>query len=266
MSPYHYPDFDDNLVGKFLERFEKNDLYWRKSENEVISFIFNYLINKPGFIFDSFLDAGCGKGRLLEDFAKPFRKIVAVEPDPDRFKHALLTAQELFPDNRAVVRNLPAESFSSNERFDLILCSHVIQHIHTDTVMPLMQNLGDHLTENGVIAVTTCHSVTDSDYFRKYYISEGQLVKEHSEENDFNSLIECKGVLPIHFFHAEKFISDLAAAGFNTSIFRVFHVSKEDRDQLLQPDVDMFVNNDPGMQKRYGIDMLLILEKQHTVR
>lgn len=261
MFPYHYPDFDDHLVGIFLERFEKNEIYWRDSENRIISLIFSYLKSKPGFGFNSFLDAGCGKGRLLETFSKLFQKIVAVEPDPDRHSHAAALARNIFPENMAEVINIEAEEFRSNQKFDLILCSHVIQHIHTDTVIPLINNLGNHLTDKGVIALTTCHSTTDTDNFRKDHLTNGKPVREPVEKGEFNSLIECKGGLPIHFFNADNLISDLEEEGFTIPVFRVFHVSKEDREQLQIPDIDTWANSDTEIQKRHGIDMLLLLER-----
>ncbi len=262
MSPYHYPDCDDHLVGIFLEKFEKNEIYWRESENRIISLIFSYLKSKPYFEFNSFLDAGCGKGRLLETFSKPFKKIVAIEPDPDRHSHAVRIACDTFPDNTVEIINIEAEAYRSSQKFDLILCSHVIQHIHTDTVIPLIKNLGDHLADNGVIALTTCHSTTDADNFRKDHLRNGKPVREPVERSEFNSLIDCEGGLPIRFFNADKLISDMAEEGFTNPVFKVFHVSKEDREQLQITDIDTWANSDPEIQKRHGIDMLLLLERK----
>ncbi len=261
MSPYHYPDFKDVLILKFLEKFEKDDPYWEESERAILDRIFDYIGRKEGFRYERCLDAGCGRGRLLWVFRKLFRVITAIEPDGDRFAEAVEMAEAFGMSEKTTMQQVSAEEFASDDRFDLIFCSHVIQHIHTDHVLPLMKNLAHHLSDNGVIALTTCHSTGDVDQYGNNYLQNGTPVRETVSREEFNNLVNSSGVLPVHYFHAEQMMSDFADIGLKTVDFRVFHVAREERDVLRQPDIDNYVNASPDLQQRYGVDMFLLLEK-----
>lgn len=261
MQQYHYPDFDDILTIKFLDKFEKNDPYWKESERVIINRIFYYVNNKPGFCFSNYLDAGCGRGRLLWVFRKHFKSITAIEPDVNRFSDSMKMSAEYGIKEKSELINISAEEFRSEERFDLIFCSHVIQHIHTGTVFPLMENLRNHLSDNGVIALTTCHSTDDNDRYGSNYMDNGTPVMDSISREEFDTLVNGRSKLPVHYFNADRLISDLAAIGLKTVDFRVFHVSREDRDMLQKPDIDDYVNSAPALQKQHGVDMFLLLEK-----
>lgn len=261
MQQYHYPDFEDILIIKFLEKFEKNDSYWEESERAIINRIFDYIANKPGFRYNNYLDAGCGRGRLLWVFRKHFKRITAIEPDSDRYSDSFIMAAEFGIEGKSDLKNISAEDFRSDERFDLILSSHVIQHIHTSMVIPLMENLRNHLTEDGVIALTTCHSTKEIDLYGNNYMNNGTPVRSSISQAEFNALVNGRGMLPVHYFNADRLISDLAAIGLKTVDFRVFHVSREDRDLLQKPDIDDYVNSAPALHKQHGVDMFLLLEK-----
>lgn len=261
MNSYHYPDFNDTLIIKFLEKFEHNDPYWEESEREIINRIFDHMKNRPDFMFNNYLDAGCGRGRLLWVFRKHFQLITGIEPDINRYKDALGMAAEFGIVDKSELINVAAEDFRSSTKFDLILSSHVIQHIHTDTVLPLMENLKDHLSESGVIALTTCHSTGVEDQYGNNYMNNGSPVRASVTKEEFNSLVDGKGMLPVHYFNSDLLIADLASVGLKTIDFRVFHVSREDRNLLQMPDVDNYVNSDTEIQKSHGVDMYLLLER-----
>ncbi|MDT8308618.1 MAG: methyltransferase domain-containing protein [Bacteroidales bacterium] len=261
MKLYRYPDFDDTLFEKFFTKFEQDEAYWNKSEQTIIKIILMHLKKKPEFTFNNYLDAGSGQGRLLPEFEQHFRHITAIEPDPERFYASLNKVKELAIDHKTILKNISAELFFSKTRYDFILCSHVLQHIHTDIVSPLIQNLCNHLSDHGVIALTTCHSNESNDIFYINYLGNGTPIKEVVGKEKFNTLTNCKDGLPIHYFNADKLISELEDIGLKTTLFRVFHVSKEDRNILQQPDIDSYINSSLRMQQQYGIDMLLLLEK-----
>lgn len=261
MQKYQYPDFNDVLMMKFLEEFEKNENYWDVSEKRVIGFMLDFINRKAGFRFANFLDAGCGKGRLFNVFQKYFSKITAIEPDKKRFLESLKEVEKLGMKDKTTVINITAEEFKSDKRFDFILNSHVLQHIPTDCVLPLISNLKDHLNENGVIAVTTCHSTKSKDHFVYNYVEKGKPVVKEIDKEEFNSFVDSKFMLPIHYFDPALLIKDFERIGLKTSLYKVFHVSKEDRDLLKQQNVDEYVNSSKELQSQYGIDMCLLLEK-----
>jgi SAM-dependent methyltransferase len=260
MPLYHYPDTDDFLTIKFISQLEKNEPYWAESETFINDLIINHLskLNKKGQLH--FLDAGSGKGRLLPVFEKYFHRMIAIEPDPDRYMNTVDLINKKGLQTKITAVNESAEHFSVSERFDLILSSHVIQHIHTETVIPMLKNLKGHLSEHGIIALTTCHSVSDKDYFGKNYLKDGKPVRELITQEEFNALVEGDGMLPIHFFNSNRLISNLASIGLEMIDFRVFHVSKEERDLLKIDNIDEYINSTAELKQQYGVDMCLILK------
>lgn len=260
MSPYHYPDFEDHLIIKFLTEFEKNEIYWAESEKKILKLISETLERENKYA-GYFLDAGCGKGRLLEIFAPRFSHSHALEPDPARYSQ---TAEMLSKSNfsgKVELFNCTAQDYRSTTQYDFILCSHVIQHIHTDDVLPLLTNLHQHLNSGGLMAITTCHSNCEMDNFNKDYLKDGKPVSERINKEEYNRLIEASGILPIRFFNKEKLVNQLQSIGLKLIIFRSFHVAKEERDVFAIEDIDTYINNDPELQKKHGLDMFLLLRK-----
>jgi cyclopropane fatty-acyl-phospholipid synthase-like methyltransferase len=261
MRQYSYPDYNDILIIKFLTEFEKNESYWAESEKNINRLIVKHFHQKDSFNFNTFLDAGSGKGRLIEVFEKYFDKVIALEPDTSRFEDTLMTVKSKGLSEKVEAVNISAELFRSNFRFDFILLSHVIQHIHTEEVLPLLQNMGEHLADNGIMMITTCHSTTDDDTYGKDYLENNIPVRKVIDKEEYNNLITTNGILPLHFFNAEKLIDKLEGIGLKTIDFRVFHIAKEERDNFRMEDIDKYINCNPLLQKKHGIDMCLILER-----
>jgi 2-polyprenyl-3-methyl-5-hydroxy-6-metoxy-1,4-benzoquinol methylase len=261
MKEYHYPDENDGLTVKFLAEFEKSDKYWDQSENTIIELIKKHISTLPFKGINRFLDAGCGNGRLITRFEEQFDEIVALEPDLHRIANATKLVKSIGIDHKTRFYQTLAEKFTPKVKFDFILCSHVIQHIHTDSVKPLLNNLKDHLTEAGIIAITTCHSEQSQDYFTKNYLLKGKPVIEPTDEEHYNQLVAGKGLLPIHFFKSDNFIKMLWEIGLETIDFRVFHVDKTEREQMQVQDIDAFVNASKKLQDSHGRDMCLIARK-----
>lgn len=261
MKAYQYPDKNDHLTQKFLVEFEKSGIYWDQSEHTIIELIKKHIscINTIGV--KRFLDAGCGNGRLIPQFEKYFDEIVALEPDQQRITNASELIKSAGIDYKTSFHQTLAEKFTSDIEFDFILCSHVIQHIHTHSVKILLTNLKDHLHEKGILAITTCHSEQSHDYYTKNYVLKGKPVMEITDEENYNQLVTGKGLLPIHFFKSTAFIKNLREIGLETIDFRVFHVDKEERDQMHVNDIDSFVNETKKRQNKYGRDMCLIAKK-----
>lgn len=263
MKEYQYPDENDGLTLKFLAEFEKTQQYWDQSENTIIDLIkkqISAMSNKGEP--KSFLDAGCGNGRLIPRFEDQFDKIVAIEPDAQRLEHANDLVKFLGIERKTSFCLTLAEDYKSQSKFDFILNSHVIQHIHTGLVKPLLKNLTDRLKEDGIFAITTCHSSRKQDHYLKNYVKFGKPVREEIDEEIHNQLVNSKGALPIHFFSSDTLINMLADLDLETFIFKVFHIDKPDRDKMQKKDIDAYVNATTQRQSRYGIDMCLVARKR----
>jgi 2-polyprenyl-3-methyl-5-hydroxy-6-metoxy-1,4-benzoquinol methylase len=261
MKEYHYPDENDGLTVKFLAEFEKSEQYWNQSENKIIELINKHISAIPQIGLKRFLDAGCGNGRLIIRFAAQFDEIVALEPDLHRIANATELVKSIGIDHKTNFYQTLAEKFTLKVKFDFILCSHVIQHIHTDSVKPLLKNLKDHLKESGIIAITTCHSEHSHDYYTKNYLLKGKPVIEPTDKEHYNRLVAGKGLLPIHFFNSDDFIKMLRDIGLETIDFKVFHIDKTDREKIQVKDIDTFVNGTKKLQDSHGRDMCLVAKK-----
>jgi 2-polyprenyl-3-methyl-5-hydroxy-6-metoxy-1,4-benzoquinol methylase len=262
MMEYHYPDENDGLTIKFLAEFEKSEQYWDESENAIIEIIREQIsASRNEGEINSFLDAGCGNGRLIPKFEDQFDQIVALEPDSERLNHATELLKSLGLEQKTSFCLSLAEEFKSDQKFDFILSSHVIQHIHTGSVEQLLRNLADHLKTDGILAVTTCHSTRNQEHYLKNYVQNGKPVRQEIDEATHNQLVNSDGALPIHFFRTDTLINMLTELGLETIVFKVFHVDKPDREKLQVKDIDAYVNATEERQGKYGIDMCLVGKK-----
>lgn len=76
---YNYPDKNDVITSKIINKSKGYQKYWQKSENRILRNIERNLKSNGGF-----LDVGCGYGRMLEKLEKYFSDIVGIEPDRNR--------------------------------------------------------------------------------------------------------------------------------------------------------------------------------------
>lgn len=102
------------------------------------------------------LDVGAGQGRLLPALAAAALAVVGIEPDARRAHLAAGVADRL--GDRVEVLVTDALGFQPDAPFDLVVCSHVIQHLPARDRTGLVQALGRLCADGG--AVLTTHSCT----------------------------------------------------------------------------------------------------------
>lgn len=258
---YSYPDEQDKMIAQFIR--EKDERYWEESENVIIELIIKYFDLKLPRTGRKFFDAGCGTGRLIPRFAEYFDEIVGVEPDIKRYKQAIefMESQKLAHKTHIFHASLPAYQALSKDQADFVLCSHVIQHIESHAVKPFLNALAKMVSPQGLLAITTNHSTRPDNYFIKSFLKNGMTSTEEISEEAFNQINSGTGFLPVQFFNYDKLVEFLQNIGLNVLEFRVFHVEEKDRD-LVKPDLsDDYFNATAERQKKYGADMLILLQK-----
>ncbi|MFS0513850.1 class I SAM-dependent methyltransferase [Nostoc sp. UIC 10607] len=161
---------------------------WKARDKEVWTNNIQDLITPDAVI----LDAGCGLGRLLPRLWTA-KKIVMVEPDLRRFLHASLVAKCLINQDNELLKKLHNDDFvQTNEyerllkeiyssplksekvhllndvmqskaisqygNFDLIVCSHIFEHISLDVIQESIAAFYKFLKPNGSLAIFACKS------------------------------------------------------------------------------------------------------------
>ncbi|HLO88496.1 MAG TPA: class I SAM-dependent methyltransferase [Nostocaceae cyanobacterium] len=161
---------------------------WKARDQEVWANNIQDLITPDAVI----LDAGCGLGRLLPRFW-PAKKIVLVEPDRRRFLHASVVAKCLLNDDQELLEKLKNDGFWQTHEyenllqaaytspvksgkvhlindvmqspdiaqygtFDLIVCSHIFEHISLDIIQESIAAFYNFLKPNGSLVIFACKS------------------------------------------------------------------------------------------------------------
>lgn len=252
---YHYPDRKDEMTTENIKRIELYPGYWEESEMYILNIVKD-LINTNAR-HERFLDAGCGEGRLVLIFERQFDEIVAIDPDQERLK----VAADLICDSglakKATLKRSAIEEFENDKKFDFVLCSHVLQHVHTDAVPIIIKNLKKLMNNDGILCITTCHSTKENGYFVKNTFKYSQHSVETITKDEFNSLINSGGVLPVRFFKLEELSSLLKANGFKIIEFKVFHIETRIFGEINGNDLDGLANSSFDLQKKNGWDMMI---------
>ncbi len=102
------------------------------------------------------LDYGCGVGTLVFYLSSAGNNLTGVDISPLSIKLCNRSAEEMNLTNRVKFsesRNFWKKLKSTNNKFDLIICSEVIEHVRNDTM--LLRNLLKVLNKGGYIFLTT---------------------------------------------------------------------------------------------------------------
>lgn len=261
---YFYPDVDDKTTASLIAEKEPFKEYWFKSERLVLNLMKKFIENCIEKTTESwFLDVGCGTGRLIPEFERYFDHILAIDPDPAQIEKAKNLAEKHGFADKVMFQSTSIEKLDwKTKSIDVILCSHVLQHVHTDSVSLILQKCEELTKKGGLLFITTTHSREKNDYYVKAYLKDSQVVEERIEKDEFNAIIfNERNILPLHFFSRRNLVEALERVGFMFLDFRSFHILKKIPilDKIL--DRDRLVNSLDFLKTRLGRDMLLIARK-----
>ena len=172
---YKYPDVDDkNLIKNVMT----SD--WEDSSNLEEKYINESIQLLPPNLRNLLLDAGCGQeGRLFPYFKNNFKIIIAIDPDIARLSKAKETNRN---DKNIKYFLSTIENFSYEDKFDFIICSHVIHHMCTYNVKGILQNLYNLMQPHGLLALLTTNWPENEDQFeiRNTLTNHVEIVDEES--------------------------------------------------------------------------------------
>jgi len=264
-NEYYYPDVNDKITIALIKEKEPFPGYWEESERKILNLIKSEIEKySDGTILSWLLDAGCGTGRLLPEFQRFFRNILAIDPDSSQIDETRKLVKSHGFLDKVMFKVVPTELLEwKKESIDVVLCSHVIQHVETETVPKILRKLHDVLKPNGLLFILTTHSRQNHDYYMKDILKGTNAIELKIEKEEFDSLIrnqEC--ILPLHFFSVNTISELLKETGFTLLDFRSFHIL--DGPGLVDKivDRDEITNRFDRSKRKFGRDALFICKKQ----
>lgn len=164
---YAYMDPGDKDLVSNIRKVEAYPGYWEESEERVLRAaeieIKTLRCDRQNL---HMLDLGCGVGRLTNRFASNFVSIVALDPDRERLSEAQQSISANHPKIPVEYRCEPFEADMFEERrFDVIICSHVIQHLQTGLLADFLSEITRILRPDGLLFLLTSCSRLKHDEF-----------------------------------------------------------------------------------------------------
>lgn len=215
---YFYPDKDDQITADLIQSVSHNE-YWKASEDHVLELALEEIRRLP-HVF-RMLDLGCGMGRMFSVFAPLSDSLLALEPDSERCRGAEESAA-LLPEQKISVLNADI-SILKEEMFDVILSSHVLQHIQPALCESMVTEISRHLKQGGLVILTTTHTGKKEDIYTIETMVNGKRQTKNTELAEFLSAFNQKGILPVRLFAENTIISLFRRNHFELLCRRRFH-------------------------------------------
>jgi protein-L-isoaspartate O-methyltransferase len=174
----------------------------------------------------SILDVGAGLGRIMAQLEPYFSSGDLIEPDQKRRNELTALTTLLDPGSRRFSIYAALEELGQSKKYDVILLSHVIQHICVGEVQGMLTQLAQRLHEGGMLYMATCLSPTqEHEYTVTQFDRNGGFEEVAISDTDFNSLaaVPEERKLPVHFFPIGALSAMVESAGLAVFEVRLFH-------------------------------------------
>ncbi|GAB3724096.1 methyltransferase domain-containing protein [Amycolatopsis oliviviridis] len=258
---YRYPDTGDHVTGMFIRRHEPYDGYWTASEDRALGKVAEQLTAPLGRREEvKALDAGCGEGRLLPWVARFSADVTAADPDPDRLAKARETVIE---DTKLSFAVSPITELDGGP-YDLVVCSHVVQHVPTPDVAPILRRLAEVTAPGGALVLAHSRSPIGRGAFSLDSVEAGGVVRSRrvSREEFDKALREGSGpALPVRYLDPAEIAAEAAEAGWRTEWEWTYHVLDDLGPADEHIDRDELVNASGPLRRHLGRDLITLLRR-----
>ena len=254
-----WPSHWDAITATYVRQHEPYPGYWEASERYSLKAVEKLIRGKQ---CRHLLDIGCGDGRSTVPWALHFDRVTALEPSDEHVEAAatLFAAKNL--NNVTLSKQCIQESSFAPDLFDMVLCSHVIQHMPTSDSAVILDAIYTLLRPGGIAVILTSHSMSNEDSFVLERFDEtGQKTVTQVVPNEemFNRKFPFDpDAIPTHRFSISKMRGLMSR--YCDHRIRFFHA--------LHPrnGLDRFVFRDtlinlPCLRPLYGSDMIVLARK-----
>ncbi|MBR4535181.1 MAG: class I SAM-dependent methyltransferase [Bacteroidales bacterium] len=267
---YIYPDKSDIITQRMIAQNGSNYVkYWTYSEEKLLEKLFSmpFFARKPL----SLLDVGCGEGRLFHYFTKNATSIVGLEPDVSRYESAKQTAEILNAKNPNCRIECINESFDDVEElalYDVVLSSHVLQHISSCNVDLHLEKMVKYTAPNGVIIIHTTYTAKEEDVFLKSKIDATSQKWQETEidQKKFDELVNSEDTLPVHMFALSTLEKKMKRMGFELIFRHLFHAGKDLVERFGIEEADEMLNNPDHKYCSGGRDVSMVFKKATKIK
>jgi len=257
---YRYPDTGDRVTHSFIGSHEPFPGYWAVSEKRALDRLSAELTTLlPPRRQVRALDAGCGEGRLLGWLAGFAATITAVDPDPER----LDGAREIRPPDTEVGFHAASIADVPDGPFDLVLCSHVIQHVPSDELAPILRRLHDVTAPDGLLALSYSRAPAGQGGFSIERVGEDGFSTRRISRAEFDQALRDGpgGALPVRLLDPAEVAAEAGAAGWQTVWEWTYHVLDDLGPADEHVDRDELVNASPPLRRHLGRDQVALLRR-----
>ncbi|WP_236725360.1 class I SAM-dependent methyltransferase [Amycolatopsis orientalis] len=258
---YRYPDTGDHVTGTFIRRHEPYDGYWTASEDRALGKVAGQLTATLGARAGiKALDAGCGEGRLLPWVARFSADVTAADPDQERLAKARETVVE---DTRFSFTASPITELDGGP-YDLVVCSHVIQHVPTSDVAPILRRLAGLTAPGGALVLAYSRSPIGQGAFSLDSVEGGEVRSRRIGREQFDkALREGEGpALPVRYLDPAEVAAEAAEAGWRTEWEWTYHVLDDLGPADEHVDRDELVNASGPLRRHLGRDLVTLLRRE----
>lgn len=247
-----------NLLNFYNNYHKKNSYYSKIIDDNNFTYFYHLrairlLFNTTLKINANILDIGCGVGALSLYLAGRGAQVVGVDLSSDAIQIANNAKKQLKLNNVVFLRQSAEEFVKTNHKFDVIICSEVIEHIHEDKVF--LKKLRKLLKAKGVLLLST--PSINAPLYRLGLLKKFDLKVGHLRRYDSNGLqliLKSCGFLPIHISKNESVLRNLLFT------YRPFgFLIKLIKGQLVQAFHDL----DERFSRYFGESDILIIAKKN---
>ncbi|NKQ51269.1 class I SAM-dependent methyltransferase [Amycolatopsis sp. K13G38] len=253
---YSYPDPGDRVTRSFIERHEPFPGYWAASEGRALELLGERLTAPRART--RALDAGCGDGRLLPWLARYAAHVTAADPDPDRLAHARATS---LPADTEIAFRTASMAEVQGGPYDLVLCSHIVQHMPTGAIEPALRHLHEITAPDALLVMSYSRAPVGGGGYVLEWRENGEIRYESVDRHRFDEALTTgarTGVLPVRLLDPEEFGKEVAATGWSPVWEWTYHVLDDFGVLDSYADRDDLVNGHPALRHHLGRDIFTL--------